>query len=187
MADLPSERITPSKPFTYTGIDFAGPIITFPNNKTYIAIFVCFAVKATHIELVAALTKEACLKALQRFTSRRGVPQKIYSDNGKKFEGAQNDLIKIQELLRKDNPDTITKYGTQLGTEWIVLPDDSSPEWIMIPSSAPHFGGLWEAAVRRMKHHLRRTIGKQILTFEELFNYLTQIEGIMNSRPITPL
>ena len=187
MADLPTERITPSKPFVFTGIDFAGPIITLPNEKTYIAIFLCFVVKATHLELVSSLTKEACLNALQRFTSRRGVPQKIYSDNGRNFTGARSDLLKIQDLMSKNSENTITDFGTELGASWIILENHENPEWIMIPPRAPHFGGLWEAAVRRMKHHLRRSLGSQILTYEELLNYVTQIESIMNSRPLYPL
>ena len=175
MADLPSERITPSKPFTYTGLDFAGPIITEPDIKTYIAVFVCFSVKATHLELVSSLTKEACLNALQRFSSRRGVPQRIYTDNATNFIGARNDLLKIQDLLEKGKQ-SIRSFGSEHGTEWV-----------MIPPRAPHFGGLWEAAVKRMKHHLRRSVGTHVLTYEELSNYLCQIEAIMNSRPLTPL
>ena len=186
MTDLPTERNTPSKPFAFTGIDFAGPIITLPNEKTYIAIFVCFVVKATHLELVSSLTKEACLNALQRFASRRGVPQKIDSDNGRNFIGARCDL-KIQDLMSKNSENTITNFGTDLGANWIVLENHENPEWNMIPQRAPHFGGLWEAAVRRMKHHRRLSLGSQILTYEELLNYVTQIELIMNSRPLYPL
>ena len=128
MADLPSERITPSKPFTYTGLDFAGPIITEPDIKTYIAVFVCFSVKATHLELVSSLTKEACLNPLQRFSSRRGVPQRIYTDNATNFIGARNDLLKIQDLLEKGKQ-SIRSFGSEHGTEWV-----------MIPPRAPHFG-----------------------------------------------
>ena len=53
---LPSERVTPTKPLVNVGIDLAGPIITNPDNKTWIAVFVCFSTKAVHIELVTDLT-----------------------------------------------------------------------------------------------------------------------------------
>ena len=52
MADLPSERITPTKLLVFVGIDLARPIITKPYNKTWITVFVCFSTKAVQIELV---------------------------------------------------------------------------------------------------------------------------------------
>ena len=128
MADLPKETITPSKPIFFTGIDFAGPIITLPNEKTYIAIFVCFVVKATHLELGSSLTKEACLNALQRFTSRRGVPQNFFRIMEKNFIGASSDLLNIQDLMSKNSENTITNFGTELGPNWIVLENQENPE-----------------------------------------------------------
>ena len=95
-----NKKGTPSKPFSSTGLDFAGPIITIRDNKTYIAVFVCFSVKAVHLEIVGSLSKEACLAALKRFVSRRGIPRRIYSDNATNFIGARNDILKIQDLLK---------------------------------------------------------------------------------------
>lgn len=59
--------------------------------------------------------------------------------------------------------------------------------WHFIPPKAPHFGGLWEAAVRSAKHHFTRTASDSALTFEETATLLTQIEAILNSRSLTPL
>ena len=63
----------------------------------------------------------------------------------------------------------------------------SSTSWHFIPPASPHFGGLWEAAVRSMKCHLRRVIGDQILTFAEYSTLLCKIEACLNSRPLIPL
>ncbi len=50
-----------------------------------------------------------------------------------------------------------------------------------------HFGGIWEAAVKRTKYHFKRVVGETKLTFEELSMLLTGVEAYLNSRPLTPL
>ena len=59
--------------------------------------------------------------------------------------------------------------------------------WHFIPAYSPHFGGIWEAGVKSTKYHLKRVAGNNVLTFEELYTLLVQIEGLLNSRPLTPL
>ena len=136
MANLPTEWITPSHPFTRTGLDFAGPLLikspmSKATQKACIFIFVCFSTKAIHIELVSALTTSACIAGLKRFVSRRGLLSTIYSDNGTNFIGARNELTALQELL-----------NTGCG----LLAASRGVEWVTIPPRSPHFGGLWEAA-----------------------------------------
>ena len=60
-------------------------------------------------------------------------------------------------------------------------------QWIFNPPAAPYKGGKWEAVVKSIKFHLRRTIGDILLTFEASVTLLTQIEGLLNSRPLQPL
>ena len=56
--------------------------------------------------------------------------------------------------------------------------------WHFIPERAPHFGGLWEAAVRSFKAHLTRVVGNSKLDFEEMVTVLT---ACLNSRPLGTL
>ena len=57
-------------------------------------------------------------------------------------------------------------------------------QWHFSPRRAPHFGGLWEVAVRSMKTLLRKTMGEHVLGWDELLTVLTSAEAVMNSRPI---
>ncbi|GFX48215.1 integrase catalytic domain-containing protein [Trichonephila clavipes] len=83
------------RPFFSCGIDYAGPVLIKCNKgretkstKGYIALFVCLATKAVHIEAVGDLTTDSFIAALRRFSARRGAPRHIYSDNGTNFVGA---------------------------------------------------------------------------------------------------
>lgn len=122
MGPLPEERITPAKPFTNTGIDFAGPFsmklksTAKTTEKVYISLFICFATKAIHLEVVRDLTTEACIAAIKRFIARRGVPHAIFSDNGTNFIGARNEIIKLKLILGKRRS-SISTFATNRGIE----------------------------------------------------------------------
>ncbi|XP_018375208.1 PREDICTED: uncharacterized protein LOC108768973 [Trachymyrmex cornetzi] len=181
MGDLPATRITTSRPFLNTGIDYGGPFtIKISRNKTdkaYICIFVCFTRRAVHLELVVDLSTPAFIRALQRFIARRGKCANIYSDNAKNFVGANNELREVGEILR--NPDHHAKIS-----DFLV---ENSINWNFIPPHSPHMGGLWEAAIKSAKTHLRKLIGTTPLSYEELYTLLTRIEACLNSRPLCPL
>ncbi|XP_039287409.1 uncharacterized protein LOC120352040 [Nilaparvata lugens] len=60
-------------------------------------------------------------------------------------------------------------------------------EWKFIPPRAPHFGGIWENAVKNFKRILRVNTFNVIMNYKELNTFATQIEAILNSRPLIPL
>ncbi|XP_076176659.1 uncharacterized protein LOC143151443 [Ptiloglossa arizonensis] len=184
MSDLPSARVVQSRPFLRVGVDFCGPILIKEKAhrnrgkvKVYVAIFVCFATKATHIEIVSDLTTQAFLAALRRFFSRRGRPADIYSDNATNFVGARREVKELFAFIKSQARNEA--IAVELASE--------NASWHLIPPRAPHFGGLWEAAVRATKHHLVRVIGETLLSYEALLTYVIQIVAILNSRPITAL
>jgi len=75
MAPLPQQRVQCSRPFTITGVDFAGPLTIRSgvrgraNLKAWIALFICFTTKAIHIEVVEDLTSNSFIATLRRFKS----------------------------------------------------------------------------------------------------------------------
>ncbi|XP_055522546.1 uncharacterized protein LOC129716732 [Wyeomyia smithii] len=183
IGQLPAHRLIPSRPFSVTGVDYAGPFYLKPIHKraapakAYLCLFICFATKAVHLELVSDLSTPGFLLALRRFIARRGRPAHIHSDNGKNFEGAKNDLNELFAMLRKSEENE--KIASTCAAEGIT--------WHLTPPKAPHFGGLWEAAVKVAKKHLYRQLGSSRVSFEDLSTILAQIEALMNSRPLLPM
>ncbi|KAJ8914062.1 hypothetical protein NQ315_017583 [Exocentrus adspersus] len=52
---------------------------------------------------------------------------------------------------------------------------------------SPVFGGLWKAGVESAKFHMKRVLGNSAFTYEQFNTIIIQIEGILNSRPITQI
>ncbi|GFX04925.1 integrase catalytic domain-containing protein [Trichonephila clavipes] len=105
--------------------------------------------------------------SLRRFIARRGRPRIIYCDNGTNFRGAFNDLAKLDWH----------KISRETSTQKIV--------WKFIPPTAAWWGGWWERLVRIIKELLRRSLGKSILSYEELSTVICECEFLINSRPLT--
>lgn len=51
----------------------------------------------------------------------------------------------------------------------------------------PHYGGLFEAGLRSVKHHLRWAFHLESFTFEELSTALAEIKTCLKSRPLESL
>ncbi|XP_063383320.1 uncharacterized protein LOC134669601 [Cydia fagiglandana] len=183
MGDLPAARCNPAKPFYHTGVDYTGAVDIKASKgrgartlKGYIAIFICMVTKAVHLELVTDLTSSAFLAALRRMAARRGAPAHMYSDNGKNFVGGNRKLQEGYQHLQHITDNNFLAEITGMNIEWHF----NAPSW-------PSAGGIWERAVRSLKHHLKRVVGEQKLTFEEYSTILTLIEGCLNSRPLCAL
>jgi hypothetical protein len=184
MSNLPLDRVQPSRPFSKVGVDFGGPFFIKSSKlkrsssiKSFICVFVCMVTKAVHIELVSSLSTEAFILTLKRFISRRGCPSIIYSDNATNFLGASNQIKGLYDFFRENKTfDVIENF---LATKEIT--------WKFIPPKSPHWGGLWEAAIKSTKYHLNRIAGDSKYTFEEFYTILAQIEAILNSRPLQAL
>ena len=184
IADLPASRVAPTRPFSVCGVDYCGPFfIKSPvrnraPTKVYVAIFVCFSTKAVHIELVSDLSTPAFIAALRRLVARRGQVVELNSDNATAFKGAANALHRVYQMLKVEEADR---------KEIFTWCSENGIRWKFIPPRAPHFGGLWEAAVKSAKTHLLKTMGITSATYEDMLTLLAQIEMCLNSRPLTPM
>jgi len=176
MAPLPDFRVTPGKPaFTCTGVDYMGPVIVKQGRsllKHYVCVFTCMATRAVHLELSSSLNTSSFLLALQRFVNRRGKPIKIVSDNGSNFLGGDR-LLK--EELKRHNA-KIAQKVPEMGIEWNYNPPGAS-----------HRGGIWERIIRSVRKILVALTDERVPNVEGLATLLTEVERILNSRPLVPL
>ena len=176
LGQLPSARIEPNFVFLHTGLDMAGPYFIRKGHtrrpvvvKCYLIIFVCFCTKAVHLELVSDATKESFIASLERFTSRRSTPLHLYSDHGPNFMGARNELLKYYKMINSTQwQESIQSYAFEYEITWHT-----------IPQAAPHFGGLWEAAMKSAKYHLRKIVAGFKFTFEELYTIMCKVESYL--------
>ena len=109
------------------------------------------------------LSTDAFMRALEQVVWRRGMPAKVFSDNGSNFAGASKSIS--NEVLE----------------EWAHSRGFS---WEFIPARSPHRGGLWEAAVKAGKKLFKNAVKGQVLNYDEYATILSRVEAIMNSRPL---
>ncbi|XP_058839826.1 uncharacterized protein LOC131695375 [Topomyia yanbarensis] len=177
MGDLPKIRTTPFVyPFTHTGIDYFGPLTIKVGRrleKRWIVLFTCMTSRAVHLEIVPSLDTNSCIMAIRCFMAIRGVPQKINTDNGTNFTGADQELKRLtKELDHQQIEETLSVRGV---------------EWSFIPPGAPHFGGCWERLVRSVKSALGTMLKERHPTDLVLRTVLCEVMNTINNRPLIPI
>ena len=173
---LPASRVTPSPPFTTCRVDYAGPFLLKHGYtcrhqivKAYLCVSICFSIKGGGLRCY-----HRGLRMPVALCFSKGKPIPHLSDNGGNFQGARSDLRALYKFLEETPTQTaITTYLLAKQVHWHATPE-----------RAPHFGGLWEAAVKSAKTHIKRVVGTQLLNFEELSTITAQVEACLNSRPL---
>jgi len=166
---LPLFRVNEAPSFTYSGVDFAGPLFTRGaiDVKVWICLFICCVMRAVHINIIQDLTTPSFIRCLKGFVARRGLPAKMVSDNGKTFQAA----AKVLQAVVCHND--VQKYLSGLGIQWTFnLP--KSPWW----------GGLFERLIRSAKR-LCKIVGRARLTLDELLTAVVEVEAVLNACPLT--
>ena len=171
---LPISRVKEDPAFTYTGVNFAGPLIIRASqpsqtNKVWISLFTCYVTRAIHLDVPEQSTL-AFIRCLKRFAARRCLPRRLISDNGKTFKAA----AKYLGTVLKDG--SVQEHLTRLGVTWQFNVE-----------RAPWWGGAFERMVRSTKRCLRKLIGRAQFSHNELLTALAEIEAVINSRPLSYL
>ena len=178
MAPLPDCSFpTENKQFTFTncGLDFFGPFYIEEEKdklqKHYGLIFTCLVTRAVHLETCPDLNTDTFLNAYRRFTSRRCQPADLYSDNGKTFVGAKEELKRCLNDLDKD------KIHKALAAQ--------NTKWHFNPPHGPHFGGAWERLTQSVNWTPLIILGSRKFTFDNFHTIIVEAKAMMNSRPLT--
>ncbi|XP_044166607.1 uncharacterized protein LOC122950686 [Acropora millepora] len=171
--DLPEFRLSQKPAFTYVGVDYVGSLyIKEPNcsttKKVYILLFTCCSTRAVHLELATDLSADVFIRCLRRFTARRGLPEIIVSDNAKTFKSAAKVLKKVFSYP------SVKRFLLNRRISWKFNMD-----------RAPWWGGFFERMIQNAKRSLRKTLRNAKLDYDELHTILVEVEGTLNSRPLT--
>ena len=174
---LPLFRVEQDNPeFFRSDVDFFGSIYVKQERsrvKRWGCIFVFMSVRAVHIELVESIDTDNFINAMQRFINRRGRPSLIASDCGTNFKGVFNELeIKTSKL-------DYSKIGNKMAHQKI--------QWLFNPPSSPHMGGSWERIIRTVKEAMFAIIKDRILTDFQMLTLYSDVDNIINNRPLTYL
>ena len=163
---LPSYRVTCNHAFENVGLDFAGPLyckddFSSVNKmfKCYILLFTCCVTRAVHLELTVDVNSQSVILALRRFIGRRGIPRLFVSDNFKSFKSTD-----------------VKSFCTKKGIHWKFILERS-----------PWWGGFYERLIAIVKSSLKKVLAKAYLSYLQLYTTLTEIESVLNSRPLTYL
>ncbi|XP_066983767.1 uncharacterized protein [Macrobrachium rosenbergii] len=168
---LPEFRVQRKQPFSVTGVDYTGALLTKEKHqnpeKAYIVLFTCPVTRGIHIELVKDLSCDSFLMVFRKFCSRRGFPSLMLSDNATTFVSASDYLKNMAESsLVQEHLNAI------------------ECKWKFIPARAPWFGAIWERLIGLLKTCLKKVIGQAFLSFNELSCVVTELEAIINDRPL---
>ena len=171
LKDAPPDK----PPYTNTGLDMFGPFYVRVGRfqaKRYGAIFTCFSTRVIRLEVLHTMEADSFINALLRFAARRGFPNKVCSDNGTNIDGARSEISRSMKQLDRS---MIIRAGRQKDVEWVFNPPYAS-----------HHGGVWERQIRTVCQVMVAVLGlSPCLTDEILLTAFSEIENLINSRPIT--
>ena len=175
MADLPSDRTSPSPPFFSTGLDCFGPFIVRDGRKEvkrYGLLFTCLASRAVHIEVLTDMTTDCFILGLRRFIAILGQSKVIRCDNGTNFTGADRELKAAAKELDMNR------------VEHVVT--SKHIEFKFNCPTASHAGGAWERQIRTVRRILQPLLKNhgQRLNTEDLRTLMYECMNIVNSRPL---
>ncbi|XP_045158778.1 uncharacterized protein LOC123524558 [Mercenaria mercenaria] len=174
MAPLPRSRVTESTPFSHIGLDYLGPLYIKDNQtteKVWVCLYTCMVTRAVHLEMVKNMSTEAFLNSFRRFIACRGKPREVIGDNALHFKLAKHTIEFVWSSILKS--EDVQSYCSSEGISWRFIVE-----------IAPWMGGFYERLVGITKRSLRKSIGRKLLSSDQLITVIKEAEAIVNCRPL---
>ncbi len=113
------------------------------------------------------------INVLRRVITRRGNIKELWSDNGTKFVGANNEL---KRAILEIDQERVDRKMRSAGIAWHFNPPGASA-----------MGGVWEIMIRSVRKILNGLLLEHgpRLNPDEFHTLLCEVEAIINSRPLT--
>ena len=102
-------------------------------SKVWIMLYTCCVTRTIHLDLVSDMSAPTFIRSFKQFSSQRGLPVLMISDNGKAFEAAAK---VIQDVVSSPEVQRYFEVGIK---------------WRFNVPKVPWWGGLFERLVRSIK------------------------------------
>ena len=124
--------------------------------------------RAIQLDLVLDMMTQSFVRCFKRFVARRGLPHRMVSGNAKTFKGA---AVTISRVLSHQE---VQQYlsGVRVDRTFSI-------------ERAHWWGGIFEHLVCSTNRYLRKKVGQAKLQYEELLTMLSEIEMVINLRPLS--
>ena len=108
------------------------------------------------------------IRSYRRFAARRGFPKMLFSDNARTFKAANKELTELFKLPEVQ--------------EFLL---NKRVQWRFNLERASWWGGVFERLIQSTKRCLKKVIGQAKLNYDELQTLVIEVEGVLNSKPLT--
>ena len=174
MPDLPAKRLNLDRPYKTVGVDHTGSLSYRTDHGTakgYVLIISCCVTRHVHLQLVPDMTTKSFIQALRYHAAIYGSMEEILCDNSKTFTSAETQLNEVYDLINAEEAQSF------LAARRI--------KFSFIPKRSAWFGAHYERLIGILKNHMKRSIGRALLTEKDLTVCIAEIALVSNERPLT--
>lgn len=165
------------QPFDTVEISFIGPVnLQYTSRKTksngFVCVLTCTNTKAIHLEPIVGKYIDNITDCLHQSFAKSGQPSTLfYIDRNMNNMGKSKLTSYLNRFMRNYNQKTFKKFCQTLKIEWKIISGSNTQQ-------------LWELAIESAKEQVSNILTTNIIEICEFHELLSNLEAIINSRPI---